>query len=232
MPKGERYMASVCGIDAGSLKTLSYVAWLSDKRIIFDLYVPTVDHPLPSIPVEIRDVVGYAIDAPQSLPARGQVCRKCDKEARTPTRRLPCTLLELERTVLYRAFVECGVRLFAALSQSREYMMVGLELQSRLPKVMETYPRAVALQLGFGPLPSKRQKPFEYVERVWAGLRGLGYHCNDVVRPTVDQIDAVLCAVAAQSECEDRSELLGEAPIWDKAESVLREGFIVLPRHE
>src|SRR6266568_1688580 len=147
----------VCGVDSGSLTTLSYVAWLNERHIVFDLFVPTTQNPLPNAPSVVQNIAAYAIDAPQGFPSRGQPCRECDIRAKTPTRRLPSSLVELEHTVLYRSFVECGVKTFAAIATRPEWTIVGLGSDAQRPVVMETYPRAVALRLGFGPLPSKRR---------------------------------------------------------------------------
>lgn len=100
--------------------------------------------------------------------------------------------------------------------------------------VAETYPRYVVRRLWpeLGRLPSKRAAPAEYVELIYSRLREDGYECVSVVRPTVDQVDAMVCALAAES-CRDAAGLpegsVGERPALDRGERVLREGFIVSP---
>lgn len=191
------------------------------------MFVPTIENPLPALPLE-GSVAAFAIDAPQGLPAIGRTCRECDVQARTPTRRLPGNLAQLETTVLYRSFVECGVKMFGAIANRSDWAVVGLVPSSDRKVVMETYPRAVALKMGFGPLPSKRATPYSYIENVWNGLQLCGYACESVIRPTVDQVDAALCAIAAQAEVAGRSQQLGRPPFWDADEGILREGLIVL----
>ena len=44
----------VCGIDAGSFKTPSYVAWLSGSSFLLDLCCPTVTRPLPKPPSGVQ----------------------------------------------------------------------------------------------------------------------------------------------------------------------------------
>ena len=57
------------------------------------------------------------------------------------------------------------------------------------------------------------------------------YRCDSVIRPTVDQVDAMLCAVAGQAAVEGSGfmETFGREPVVDEEEGFLREGFIVCP---
>lgn len=52
-----------------------------------------------------------------------------------------------------------------------------------------------------------------------------------MIRPTVDQVDAMLCAVAGQAAVEGSGfmETFGREPVVDEEEGFLREGFIVCP---
>ena len=50
---GGRDMTVVCGIDVGSLRTLSYVAWLSGRLFVLDLHV--------SFPANPTDAMRYAM---------------------------------------------------------------------------------------------------------------------------------------------------------------------------
>jgi len=76
---------SVCGIDLGSFKTPSYIAWLEGKEFLFDLYITSKEKPLPSLPTGISKPTHCALDGPQSLPLFGNKRRECDKGAKTPT---------------------------------------------------------------------------------------------------------------------------------------------------
>ena len=43
-------MALLCGIDLGSFRSLSYVAWLEDEQFVLDEYLASREHPLPPAP--------------------------------------------------------------------------------------------------------------------------------------------------------------------------------------
>jgi len=60
-------------------------------------------------------------------------------------------------------------------------------------------------------------------------MNNLGLSCPAVTIPSGDQADAMLCAYVARCALEGGIEILGEAPSFDEAEGVIREGFIVLP---
>ena len=109
-------MATFCGIDPGSLKTPAYVAWLKDRDFLLDLYVPSQEHPLPTIPTWAEGRIYIAIDAPQGLPRKGEKVRKADKDANTPTRVLPRTRSELKDWKLFKGLIEVGVRDFSRKS--------------------------------------------------------------------------------------------------------------------
>jgi len=225
----------VCGIDAGSFKTFSYVAWLKGRSFLLDIYSPAVSRPLPDPPSMVEAVQGYAIDAPQGLPRRGRKRRRCDELAQTPTKVLPGSLEELKHWKLYKGLIELGIKTFWYIYNSKDMHILGLDGPPDLPIVAETYPRKVAEAIGLQlqRLPSKRKEPTAYVDSVWDALRRLGYKCESIVRPTVHHIDAMLCAIAARALLADGDawRALGEKPYVDNNGSVLREGFIVVPSH-
>ena len=86
---------SVCGVDLGSFKTPSYVAWLEGKEFYFDSYLPIKERPFPPLPSGLNIPSYIAFDGPQSLPIVGNKRRICDKLANTPTRILPSNRKEL-----------------------------------------------------------------------------------------------------------------------------------------
>ena len=219
----------VCGIDMGSLNTLSYVAWLKDSTFYLDLYVPSENQPLPEVPSFIQNVQYYAIDAPQGFPKHKRKRRCCDKKAQTPTKKLPQNLKEFEHWKLYKGLIEAGIKVFWWIHKSKDNFILGLTDFEGLPTIAETYPRKVAENLEFGRLPSKRKEPIRYVNHIWGKLSSQGYRCESVIRPSVDQIDAMLCAIAAKSLLCKKSVFLGEKPYIDEKEPLLREGFIVTP---
>jgi hypothetical protein len=151
--------------------------------------------------------------------------------AQTPTKVLPRSLKDLEHWRLYKGLIELGIKTFWYIYDSKNMRILGLDGPPKLPIVAETYPRKVAEVMGLRPLPSKRKEPVRYADHIWNSLQSLGYRCESVVRPSVDQVDAMLCAIAAQALMADEEawQALGEKPYADKRGSVLREGFIVVP---
>ena len=228
-------MALVCGIDLGSWKTLSWVAWLEDEgRFLLDVYRPTPERPLPDSPSGWPPAF-FGIDGPQGLPVPGERTRRADREANVPTRSLPVTRAEMATWPLYRSFIETGVELFWAVHQQELASVLGLvPVPDGEGVVFETYPRLVFTRLFPGvKLPSKRKDPFAYIETVWDRLQGAGYSCEGVVRPGVDHCDAMLCALAAEACLREDGRLpagtVGLPPVEDPDEHVLREGYIVAP---
>jgi predicted nuclease with RNAse H fold len=204
---------SVCGIDVGSLETPADVAWLEGTRFLLDRYLPSAAFPLPGPPPHVPPATVFALDAPQSLPEPGASRRAADREADTPTRVLPAHRRDM--APVYPAFVEAGLTIFWAAHEQ------GLP-------VVETYPRfAIRTLWPELVIPSKRREPRRYVAELWARIRVLGYSS----RPPSShhEIDAMLCALAAEA-FEAGSHLQVGAPlVVDEAESVLREGYIVVP---
>ena len=221
----------LCGIDLGSFRTPSYVAWLEDGQFALDAYLASPDRPLPPSPGG-WPVAFTGIDAPQGLPAAGERCRRADREARTPTKVLPRNRAELAGWQLYRPFVEAGVELFWSLHERETASILGLvPVPDGETTVFETYPRYVLLQLWGERPPSKRRSPADYVDFVWSHLRAAGYACADpVTRP--DHVDAMLCALAAEACLHSDglpSGTVGLPPVVDEGGRILREGFIVAP---
>lgn len=226
-------MVLVCGVDVGSLSTPSYVAWLQEGQFVLDLYVPSVETPLPRPPRGQSLPRCIALDAPQGLPRPGRARRAADELANTPTRTLPNDRRDLERRRLYAGLVRAGVALFWSAHRRGAAAVVGLATPDHRPALCETYPRYIARRLwpDLTP-PSKRRDPLAYVETLWGRLQGLGYACPSVARPCVDHVDAMLCAVAAEAYAAAGglpAGSVGEPPFVDEAEHVIREGYIVSP---
>lgn len=224
----------VCGIDAGSLRTTSWVAWLKGRDFLLDAYCAGLG-PLPPVPPEVSgSVTCYAMDAPQGLPALGSPNRRCDKEAGTPTNRLPASQKELKEWKLFKGLIEMGIAVFWELSATPGICIHGREGNSAKITAIETYPRKTAKIFGLDPLPSKKKEPIAYVRHVWGFLRHAGFRCDSVLTPSADQVDAMLCAMAAQAFMEDDvcSNSLGLAPFSYPGDDFLREGFIVCPTAE
>ena len=224
---------AICGIDSGSLNSMNYVAWIESNAILFDVYVPTVDHPLPSLPDRFTGATHFALDCPQSLPRFGETIRLADKLACTPTKRLPQTRQELEHWKPYGGLVRCGVTVFWSVYTNRIGSIPGLTNGITKQTVMETYPRYVLKRLWPDvDIPSKTKKPVDYVNLFWPKILALGFVCDSVQRPTVDQLDSAICAVVADRFSKYSGTLpgtVGTSPIVDAEDGVLREGFIVGP---
>jgi hypothetical protein len=225
-------MSLLCGIDLGSFRSPSYVAWLEDGLFVLDEYLASPARPLPPAPGGGWPPAFTGIDGPQGLPGPGERSRRADLQAKTPTKVLPRTRAELGSWQLYRPFIEAGVELFWSIHERELASILGLvPIPGDEGTVFETYPRYVLLQLWGERPPPKRREPAAYVDFVWSRLREAGYSCDGpVTRP--DHVDAMLCALAAEA-CLHADSLpagtVGLPPVADVGERVLREGFIVAP---
>ena len=234
--RARRGLAGVhCGIDVGSLRTPSYVAWLRQGEFRLDMYLAGERAPLPPPPPGWRTADCVALDAPQGLAIPGERQRHCDRAAGTPTNRLPTSRAGMAEARLYAGLVEAGVNIFWWVHERHLGHVAGFsEVRSGPPTVCETYPRFVLRRLGVdrARIPSKRQAPLDYVDMAWGLLRDLGYRCPSVDRPTVDHVDAMLCAVAAAAWWNASDPLrcaVGSPPIADVVGRVIYEGYIVAP---
>lgn len=224
----------VLGIDAGGFNTPSWLAFLEGDEFTLSMTYLRPDK-LSLSWLESGDVAAIAVDAPQGLPMplEDLKVRSCDKIAFTPTKRLPFTRLEMERgtyddgkKVAYQSVIRLGVDLFW---HNRASLYDGVKAKN---KIIETYPRAVLKALTDKPIPSKRKQPLEYGELVTEVMNNLGLSCPNVLIPSDDQADAMLCAYVARSALVGKIEMLGEAPSFDETEKVIREGFILVPLRE
>lgn len=225
-------MPVVCGIDCGTLRSPSWVAWLDDSQFYLDSYVPTESAPLPALTFLPGDVRCMAIDAPQGLPASGATVREADRDANTPTRRLPQDREALARWTAYRGLIEAGISVFWWVFEQRLAAIPGLsEEMGATMSVVETYPRYMLRRLWPDlVIPSKRRDPIAYVDALYPRIQKRGYVCRSVIRPSVDQVDAMLCALAAERVVRAGglpSGTVGAPPVADTDARVLREGYIV-----
>ena len=223
----------VAGVDVGSLNTLSYVAWLHDRRFTLDLYVPSRERPIPTSPAGLAAPAAIAFDAPQSMAAVGAMRRDADRLANTPTRRLPGDRQQLAGWKLYAGLIEAGIEIFWGVHVARLGTSCGEAPIVGLPIVAETYPRYVIKRLWPDlVVPSKTKAPLAYVDAIWGLIQAAGFRCEGVIRPCVDHVDAMVCAIAAHalaSTGEPPPGTVGRAVEVDEVCEVLREGFIVSP---
>ena len=170
-----------------------------------------------------------ALDAPQGLPGVGRTRRAADAQARTPTSALPADRTALATWKAYRAFIEAGIEIFWAVHKSGG-SVDGLGAGTG-PLFCETYPRYVLRRLWPElEIPSKRKAPLAYVDAVWSRLKAAGFSCDSTLRPCLDHVDAMLCALAAERSVDDLPPgTVGDPPVVDADERVIREGYIVAP---
>ena len=219
---------SVCGIDVGSLRTPSAVAWLDGSELEFASYVPSAARPLPKAPAGISPSICFALDAPQGLPSGDEPRRAADRAANTPTRVLPQRRDDVASMPAYAAFVEAGLTIFWEASQRGLAKLDGAAVNG-VPTIVETYPRFVIRTLWPDlAIPSKRREPRRYVAELWPRIRELELTAA-ALPATHDDVDAALCALAARAWAEGAVVRAGAPFVVDAAEGVLREGFIVVP---
>ncbi|HUU26398.1 MAG TPA: DUF429 domain-containing protein [archaeon] len=229
-------MSCVCGVDTGSFRTPSHVAWCNpDKKYFYlDQYIPSAGIPLPVPPPHWPEPAYIGIDAPQGLPLKGEKMRLADREAGVPTKTLPRDREELAGWKLYKGLIEAGVEIFWSVYRNGMADIPGLESNRAAgTTVFETYPRYVIKRLWPElKIPSKSKEPFLYSTEVYRLIRQYGFNCPGLLRPSIDQVDSMLCALAAysfQTSGELPSGTVGRPPFADKRASVLREGLIVAP---
>jgi predicted nuclease with RNAse H fold len=214
-------VTAVCGVDVGSFRTPAYVAWLDGDSFELDSYVPSPERPLPP------GAAAYALDAPQGLPRSGRTRRAADAAARTPTSVLPSERAAVPAMAAYASFVDAGIAIFWESHARGLASIPGLAGSG--PPLLETYPRLAIRTLWPDlAIPSKRKEPRRYVAELWPRLRALGLKGGPPSRH--DEVDALLCALAARAWLAGDAIEAGEPPELDAAGEVVREGFIVAPR--
>jgi dCTP diphosphatase len=223
----------VCGIDAGTFKSSSYVAWLRASEFLLTTYRADAESPLPESPPGWNRPDVYALDLPQGLARRGSKRRAADASACTPTGVLPGDRAELSDWRLYKGFIAAGLDTYWSIHSKGVGFIGGFQgNRGDMPLVVETYPRYVLKRLWPDfKIPSKRHTPEEYTRTVRAHLVSKGYRSNP--KPTrPDHVDAMLCALSAQA-CLGKDGLppgtVGAPPYIDEEERVVREGYIVAP---
>jgi len=225
---------SFCGVDLGSFKTPSYVAWLEGKEFHFDLYLPSKEKPFPPLPSGLSIPTHIAFDGPQSLPAIGNKRRECDKLANTPTRVLPSNRKELQSWKMYRQLIECGIEIFWSVYSNNLASIAGLKDVSKSELVIfETYPRYIIKRLWPGEsIPSKSKAKREYIKKFSALIKRKGYSFEENKVTSHDYVDAMLCAIAAEDYFKTNGNSpgkVGKSVMVDNNEKIFREGFIYSP---
>jgi predicted nuclease with RNAse H fold len=234
----------VCGVDLGSSNTLSYIAWLdiNSKQIVLDCYIPDpILAPLPASLTTGQAPILIGFDCPQSLPEPPSTVRRADKLANTPTRVLPTSLEQLtgenSKKFVYKELIKLGTTLFWNAYIQQIAAIYGLHgnqsIMSNHITLFETYPRFIIktlFSLKDREIPSKRKQPFLYITKIWSLITSRGYSCSSVIHPSVDQVDAVLCAIAAERlylKETNQNHIVGTPCKPDNHSQILREGYII-----
>ena len=128
--------------------------------------------------------------------------------------------------------IEVGISVFWWVYKGQLATIAGLPpVLGRATTIVEAYPRYVIRRLWPSlRIPSKKNEPLQYIDTLYSRIQKLGYVCRSVIRPSVDQVDAMLCALAAHAYQKNNGlpdGTVGEAPVPDEPSQVLREGFIV-----
>ncbi|MGO4275392.1 DUF429 domain-containing protein, partial [Paenibacillus sp. TAF58] len=216
--------------------TLSTIAWLdvNNKEFILDCYIPSSSTPLPVFPAGgVVKFIGF--DCPQGLPTLGNLRRDCDARANTPSRNIAQTRATISAMRSYSQLVQLGVDLFWNAYSSSSASVYGLNSIQGKTEIFEVYPRFSIINLlkitnPLKTIPSKIKNPLEYIDFVWMKINNIGYSCSSVIRPTVDQVDAMLCAITADHLLKGTANnIVGNMPILDNSDMVIREGLIISP---
>lgn len=221
-------------MDAGTLASTIYVAWLRENEFVFSEYSLDPAAPFSEPPPGWPRPEVVTFDLPQGLPMPPARRRKADIEAKAPPSALPTSRAELATWKAYRGFIEAGIEVFWSIYEKGLGDIAGLSPRSGTrPFVVATYPRYVIRRLWPElKIPSKRKEPERYVEVLSGLLRGKGYVWDERLPLRVDHVDAMVCAIAAEA-CVDANGLpngtVGVAPNKDWSERVLKEGYIVSP---
>ena len=173
-------------------------------------------------PEKRRDGVVVAIDGPQGLAADGRKARKGERElgcaGKTPD------TLPVPGSFPYAGFLRGSVLLFSALRAGG--LGVFGEVPRRCAVLLEVYPADLWKKWAEHRLPKKQTAAGRRAR--WDLLRGQGLELPlDAGTITHDQLDAAAAALAAYLWATGRTNAWGEAPRWDEATGVLREGFVV-----
>jgi dCTP diphosphatase len=233
-PRLHQTSAVVCGIDSGTFKSSSYVAWLRGSEFLLTTYKPAADAPLPQSPPGWDLPRIYALDLPQGLARHGSKRREADAAAATPTRVLPEDRAALATWQLYKGFIAAGVDTYWSILGSGVARIGGFDHDGSddRPIVVETYPRFVLKRMWPDlKVPSKRKAPEEYTTTVWARLKAQGFR-SSLAPARPDHVDAMLCALAARAYLEADGlppGTVGAPPYIDEDDQVIREGYIVAP---
>ena len=113
-------------MDAGTLTSTSYVAWLRGKEFVFGEHRLDPAAPFPEAPRGWSRPEVIAYDLPQGLPMPPARRRQADIQANTPARALPTSGAELATWKAYRGFIEAGIEIFWSIYEKGMGDIAGL----------------------------------------------------------------------------------------------------------
>ncbi|MFN7133174.1 MAG: DUF429 domain-containing protein, partial [Myxococcales bacterium] len=177
------------------------------------------------IPGDIqRDGYMLAINGPQGLPRPGALKRLCEEHLQELSPRSAKGGLRGH----LEASPDGSVKLFSVLR--KELNRCGLHVLGEGPQercaLIEVDPDHLYMRL-LGKMPAKKITQQGRRQR-YDLLRGLGIELPlDAQAITHDQLDAAAAAYGAYLWATGQARRVGEAPFWDEAAGVLREGWII-----
>ena len=129
----------------------------------------------------------------------------------------------------YQGLIQGSVNLFHKLVTSgSRFRLLGLDgVPVSDTTLIEVYPGGAWKILSKGNLPAKRTVSGRYRRAELLTELGVKFASSDL--PTNDQLDATLAAWVAYKFWIGESSIEGTAPEMDELNSIIREGYIVMP---
>ena len=204
----KRQAHTVAGIDVGGKRKGFHAVALRGKRIVGTLATCSATDAVAWCRRHAASVV--AIDAPSQWSVTGR-SRPCERDlARLGMRCFSTPSREVGEDHPFYGWMMNGATLFQLMT--RYYRLYDGRSASLDPVCFETFPHAIACSLAGRTLSAKQKR----VERRRL-LEEAGFVTGDLT--SLDDVDAALCAVAAQQFIAGRFNAYGEP----------RQGFILLP---
>ena len=168
-----------------------------------------------------------AIDGPQGLAGEPDANVRISEKLVNAPGRTPY-FLKLEGKP-YQGLIQGSVNLFHKLVTSgSRFRLLGLDgVPVSDTTLIEVYPGGAWKILSKGNLPAKRTVSGRYRRAELLTQLGVKFASSDL--PTNDQLDATLAAWVAYKFWIGESSIEGTAPEMDELNSIIREGYIVMP---
>ncbi len=198
--KAETRAGTVVGVDVGGPRKGFHAIALSGSRIHASLRTPVAAE--LAAWCRAHDAQAVAVDAPCRWRPPGGPGRLAERElAREGMACFPTPTRERAAGHPFFQWMLGGAEVFAALE--RFYPLYAGRSHEG-PVCFETFPQAVACALAGGIVSAKEKRPVRTALLQRAGI-------NVAALATIDEIDATLCALAAQRFTEGSFKAYGEA---------------------